>query len=290
MFILMRRLVATMLLAMSSMVLALQDGGPLILGGDDLDDHGSRNASGVNIDGWAYAESAVQGIISQVASSGSTIDIVAIGPMDPGAGNFPSGDSGAMVASVTANLGLTVLYLDGQVAIQQFFSDLSNNVVNPRVIWIVSDGSSNDLSFSDEAELALHGAALNTFQQMGGGILSHTHEYDWLISLIPGIQINDSCSIDITFTAAGNSAFPGITNAQVSSGPCHKTFTGTFGGLDVLATDSNGLVMIIGGSAGTTITPSAVQIPAVSTWSSIIFIGLIVMMYGFTCRSRKLFL
>ena len=62
-------------------------------------------------------------------------------------------------------------------------------------------------------------------------------------------------------------AFPGATNQDVSTGPWHSDFGGTFGTLSVLATspDASGVVraLIIGGGTGTVIGPSdAIPEPA----------------------------
>ena len=38
--------------------------GPVILGGDDLTDHGSRTGGGVNLQGWLYIEKAIANLYS----------------------------------------------------------------------------------------------------------------------------------------------------------------------------------------------------------------------------------
>jgi len=76
--------------------------------------------------------------------------------------------------------------------------------------------------------------------------------YGWLSALLPGVSNVDGCDEDsLTLTAAGQAAFPGLTNANITSGPCHSNFTGDLVGLQILATDAfDGLNrnIIIGGA------------------------------------------
>lgn len=68
--------------------------GPVILGGDDLTDHGSR-AGSTNVAGWLYIEKAIQNLYAAQTRPGSiSVDIAALGSAYPGAGVFPSGDAG----------------------------------------------------------------------------------------------------------------------------------------------------------------------------------------------------
>lgn len=62
-------------------------------------------------------------------------------------------------------------------------------------------------------------------------------------------------STDITLTAAGATAFPGLTNADLSGAdPWHGYFTGNLGGLSILGTaldGNNTRALILGGGVGT---------------------------------------
>ena len=57
-------------------------GGPVILGGDDLTDHGGASG-GVNHTGWLYIEKALGSIAPQVTRSGSDGSVAALGS-EPG--------------------------------------------------------------------------------------------------------------------------------------------------------------------------------------------------------------
>ena len=231
--------------------------GPIILGGDDLTDHGSRTATG-NQNGWLYIQLAINNLLGTQTRSGTlTTDIVALGSAaNP---TFNSGNAGGAIGSAANVLGKSVSFYDGAVAINQFFVDLAAGTVNPRVIWLAGTGAQNDLDTSEGAALTSNAAAINTFVTSGGGVMSHgsgVDAYGWLSALLPGIsEIGGCSSLGATLTAAGNAAFPGLTNANVDSnaGPCHSHFEGNFGGLTTLALDGSGRSYIIGGGAGTVI-------------------------------------
>ncbi len=186
-----------------------------------------------------------------------TTDIVALGSAANPA--FDSGDAGGAIGSAADVLGNTISYYDGDTAINQFFVDLAAGIVNPGVIWLAGTGAANDLDTSEGDALTSNAAAINTFVSSGGGLMSHGSgdtAYGWLSALLPGIIRESGCeSSGATLTAAGNAAFPGLTDANVdgNAGPCHSHFEGDFGGLTTLAIDADGFSYIIGGGADTVI-------------------------------------
>jgi hypothetical protein len=107
--------------------------------------------------------------------------------------------------------------------------------------------------------LAAHAAAIDAFLLAGGGLMSHgganTTVYGYLQTLLPGIVLSTSCQNPVTLTAAGQNAFPAVTNADVNAGPCHGTFSGNLGGLQILAIDAQQRAMIIGGVGGSITQP-----------------------------------
>lgn len=249
----MQRLAAAALVACSSLAMA----GPVILGGDDLTDHGFRSG-GVNQQGWLYIEKAVDNVLAAQTRAGAlTVDIVALGSAaDPG---FSAFNAGGAIGSAADVLGKSVAYYNGAAAINQFFADLAAGLVNPGMIWMAGTDATNDLDTSEGAALTSNAAAINAYGASGGGIMAHgsgSVAYGWLSALLPGIIEGGSCnSSGATLTAAGQAAFPGLTNANVDSnaGPCHSHFEGDFGGLTALVLDGQGLPYIIGGGAGTII-------------------------------------
>ena len=240
--------------------------GPIILGGDDLTDHGSRSGGGANLEGWLYIEKAVSGVVAGQTRPGAiTHDIVALGSSDPGA--FSSGNAGGAIRSVADVLGFSVLYLDGDVAINAFFADLASGAVNPKMLWIAGTGAANDLDTTEGLALTGNATGIRDFVNSGGGLMSHGSgdtAYGWLTSLLPGLNELSGCnSAGATLTPDGNAAFPGLSNSDIDSnaGPCHSHFTGDLGSLKILALDGDGLSFIIGGGSGARIDP----VPAPAT-------------------------
>lgn len=253
-----RKIAAAVVLACSSGVVLA---GPVILGGDDLTDHGTRTGgitiAGQNNEGWLYIEKAVGNVLSSQTRAGAlTHDIVALGSADSTA---LGGNAGAGIHFAALELGKSVLYLDGAAAINQFFVDLANGTVNPGMLWFSGTGATNDLETDEGNALTANAAAINLFGASGGGIMAHgsgSVAYGWLSALLPGLTDSGTCnSSGATLTAAGQAAFPGLSNSDIdaNAGPCHSTFSGNFGGLTTLGLDGNNLSYIIGGGAGTVI-------------------------------------
>jgi hypothetical protein len=232
--------------------------GPVILGGDDLTDHGSRSGAGVNLEGWKYIELAVGNLLTNQTRAGTiTADIAAIGSSaNP---SFTASNAGGAIGSAADVLGKSVAYFDGVTAINQFFADLVSGVINPRVIWLAGTDATNDIDAAEGAAITANAAIINSFVAAGGGIMAHgfgSTAYGWLGALLPGLSISGSCnSSGATLTAAGQAAFPSLNNNDIDSnaGPCHGSFIGNFGGLVPLALDGNRLPFIIGGGANTLI-------------------------------------
>ena len=269
----------TLALAASLLVAAPALAGPVILGGDDLTDHGSRSGS-ANVQGWLYMERAVANILNtpgNITRPGNNGSIAALGSAAV-AGcppTCPGGDAGAGIGSVAGVLGKTINYYEGAAAINQFFTDLQSGAVNPAMIWLAGTGASNDLDSAEGAALTANATRIANFVASGGGLMAHgsgPDAYGWLSALIPGIVEDSNCSTPATLTAAGMAAFPGLTNADISAGPCHNTFSGNLGSLQVLARDSGGLNFILGGGAGTIIGGGpASAIPTLSEWMLALF-------------------
>lgn len=237
-------------------------GGPVILGGDDLQDHGSVDtATGNLIQGWLYIEKAIGNISPKVGRANDN-SIAALGSAPSTA---TSGDGGAAIGLAAAKNGLSVTYYDGETAIRSFFAQLQAGTVRPRIIWIAGTGTANvlaDNGVGDNEFLALteNASGINDFVNSGGGLMSHGDEQaygsavddrgtpadttddlparpGWLTALIPDIVTvgGGGGSGDVSLTTAGNLAFPGLTDADAGAGPWHNHFRGNLGGLEILA-------------------------------------------------------
>ena len=257
-----RALVSVLLLAALvalSTTQALALGGPVILGGDDLTDHGSRSG-GVNQLGWLYIEDAVSGLEPLVSRAGPhTSDIAALGSADAACSppappaNCTGGNAGRAIGSAAANAGLSVSFVDGAASITTFFADLAAGTVNPKIIWIAGTGAVNDLDGAESTALTTNAASIAAFVASGGGLMAHSTAYGWLETLLPGLSAPGGCtSPGASLTPAGNLALPNVTNADIQAGPCHNTFTGNLGGLEILALDGStfGSVCVEGSNEG----------------------------------------
>lgn len=268
----MRRIALTAAATVALLFGSAAQAGPVILGGDDLTDHGSRSAAGANLAGWLYIEKAVSNILPGVTRAGTfNFDIVALGSAaNP---TFTGSNAGGAIGSVANVLGLTVLYLDGAAAINSFFTDLAGGTVNAKMLWFAGTNANNDLEADEGTALTANAAAINAFGASGGGIMAHgsgSIAYGWLSALLPQLTEVGGCnSSGATLTAAGQAAFPGLTNNDINAnaGPCHSHFTGNFGGLTTLAFDGNSIPRsyIIGGGAGTVIQCGQLGQPACPT-------------------------
>jgi len=242
--------------------------GPIIIGGDDLNDHGSRSGS-VNLLGWQYIQNALSGINSQVTRAGAfTADIAVVGAAQPA--GFATGDAGAAANSAASVLGLSTQYFNGSAAISSLFAGLASGSLNFKILYYVGDETGNAIDTTEGAALTTNAGALNSFIASGGGFLAHgaadVTAQGWLPALLPGIVLSGACNASpgATLTAAGQAAFPTVTNADINAGPCHGTYSGNFGGLVPLALDSAGRPFILGGLGGS-ITEPGTLIPEPAT-------------------------
>jgi hypothetical protein len=259
--------------------------GPVILGGDDLNDHGSYSG-GANQQGWRYIQNAMSNILSGVNRPGNNGTVVVLGSAPSTA---TSGDSCGAPYWAGQVLGKTVTCIDGAAGINAFFTQLAGGTVNPAMLIYPGDGASNGVDSAEEAAITANAPAIAAFVASGGGLLGHTGPYGFLPALLPGFAVSGNCdSSSATLTPTGQAAFPLVTVADIRAGPCHNTFAGNFGALQILALDSNGLVLIVGGGAGTVIGPAGplADIPTMSEWAMILMALLVAGLGMITLRRR----
>jgi hypothetical protein len=214
--------------------------GPVILGGDDLTQHGQVNAAGEPQLGWLYIQRALTNISPNVTRPNDN-SVAALGSSAAAAAN--DGDAGAAIGVAAPRAGLSVNYYDGAPAINDFFAKLRDGQLRPRIIWLSGTEATNDLgscSGTENEAVARNAALIDDFVSNGGGLMSHGTCYRWVTSLLPGLQTVDSGSNnDLYFTPEGLAALPGLTLEDINAGPWHNHFQGNFGGLQVLVRSKN---------------------------------------------------
>ena len=254
-------------------------GGPVILGGDDLTDHGSTDSSGVSQDGWLYMERAVGNIKSQVGRANDN-SIAAFGSEDEGPVVHPDGgNAGQGIRNAADKAGMTVVYFESPTEIANGFAAIANGSYNPAIIWVAGTGASNNLNDcegpgTDGQTITDNAGVINGFVNSGGGLFAHGTCYAWLSALLPGLTtVDGGSSGDLYRTPAGLTAFPNVTDENFNAGPWHNHFEGDFGGLDVLvrsnqvddAAGNDAAVVIGGGQVSLTERPTDLSVTKVDS-------------------------
>ncbi|MBI5285818.1 MAG: hypothetical protein HY874_12080 [Chloroflexi bacterium] len=271
------RVIAGLTLAVAALGLGLRlappaqtaIGGPVILGGDDLTDHGGTNGGGDLYDGWLYIQRALESIGPDVTRSNDD-SIAALGSEFS---ENTSSDAGAAIGYAADVIGRDVTYYEGPVELADFFADLASGATDPAIIWIAGTGASNDLDEDEEAVITANADALADFVSEGGGLMSHGSYYDWLFALLPdATAVGGGSSDDLYFTADGLTDLPALSETDINSGPWHNHFEGDLGGLKVLVRsstvldiDDNDAAVIIGGSQVTFVAQPDTPVSAQAT-------------------------
>jgi hypothetical protein len=234
--------------------------GPIIIDGTDAEEHGSFSG-GANTGGWLYFQKGFENLLPQVGN-GNTVALC-LGCT----GNTQSAFASAFDYA-TKPAGWTRETIDGTTGITDYFAGTHGSgrtLANTGLLYFpTGEGTtSGGITAAELAVLNSNASAIDAFVDGGGGLFAHgegftTGGWGWLTTLIPGIIPVDSGSgANLTLTAAGTAAFPGLTNADVNAGtPWHNHFEGTFGGLSVLVETTSGpagRAVYLGGGATTQI-------------------------------------
>jgi hypothetical protein len=279
----------TMFALLASLALATTAwAGPVIIDGTDANDHGFFSSGNQN--GWLYMQKALENLAPQVGNGQRTV--VALG-IDPAT----SSDARNAIQSAFTSSSLagtwSLLFVDGATAIGDYFAGSGGGptLAGTGILYIPTVGlTSGDMSAAELAVVNANAAAIDAFvggagtPSVGGGLFAMGETgpgaYGWLTTLIPGIVVTDAGGFgignDMTLTPAGTAAFPGLSNADLAGAdPWHNYFSGSLGGLSVLATapDLTGAprTLILGGGAGTVIgcgqpgQPPCPQVPEPAT-------------------------
>jgi len=124
---------------------------------------------------------------------------------------------------------------------------------------------SGGLTNTEDSVLTANALLLNSFVGGGGGLFSQAGDYGWLSALVPGLTRVGFSDTGLALTSAGSTAFPGLTNANLSSGPYHNRFENV-GLIPVLATGIDTFStfnVIIGSGAGSITNPEPPPVTAI---------------------------
>lgn len=239
-------------------------GGPIIIDGTDSNDHGFASG-GVNFDGWAYMQAALQNLAGQLGG-GIAHNVLNIGA-------DPSLQAGLAIQSAFNGSGLPgagwTLTSVQNAAVNTALGSLSTATTG--ILYLPTYGNANgDMTVGEMQSVNTNATNIAAFINAGGALFAQGESgagaWGWLTTLIPGLIATDAGSggigADITLTAAGAAAFPGLSNADLADAdPWHGFFSGNFGSLSVLGVSNlNGqsVALILGGGAGAVITPNPV--------------------------------
>lgn len=260
----MHKFVAKGVLALTlGLGLGVAHAGPVIIDGTDAEEHGFASG-GANVAGWLYFQKGIENLLPQVGNGNTTV--VCLGCT----GNTQSAFASAFdLAAKPA--GWTRTTVDGAADLTAYFNGTlaGTSLANTGLIYIPTGGNtSGGITSTELAVINANAAAVNAFvggtgdPTTGGGLFAHGEgftgggtDWGWLTTLIPGIQaVESGGGANLSLTAAGVAAFPGLTNSDVNNGtPWHNHFQGNFGGLQALVVDNQGRAVVLGGGAGTVI-------------------------------------
>lgn len=255
-----KNLVSALLGVILSSLSAASIAGPIIIAGTDADDHGSANAT-TNFNGWLFMQKALENIAPQVSNGKtSAVCIGCNGRSAETAFNSAFDKSGFAAGWARTSLSSTT-------DITNFFNGTGITNINNTGIYYMPTDAGNVGGGITAAQLTIvnaNASLLNSYVAGGGGFFAQDEQYQtggwgWLTTLLPGIVLQldgtQSNAGLLAITSAGNTAFPGLTDTDVSNAtPWHGWFTGNFGGLTALVTGPvrGGVgAVVIGGGAGT---------------------------------------
>lgn len=267
-----------------SLLLRLNSFAQVVIDGTDANDHGSV-AGGVNQAGWRYMQKVLEAIAPRITTTNRFV--VDLGT-DPGTQARNAIDS-AFNLSALPPLGWTMIHLNGTTDIVDFLSGntvagITKNDVG--ILYLATSAlSGGDISLQELSIINSNGAVIAEMVNVRGmglfamGEGSAAGAYGWLLSVIPTITSVSASATGLGLTQDGTNAFPGLTDADLSTGPWHNYFTGNFGSLQVLAfsVQNTNRPVILGGLAVATLQLISFSLSSTSAIGSDIIIGTLTM-------------
>jgi hypothetical protein len=234
--------------------------GPFILSGTDSDDHGSASAT-ANLNGWLFMQKAIQNIATGVTNGNKSIAVLGSASTALAAAQSAFNFSGLSAA------GWTLTVVDTAANLTNFFNGTAAYNISNAGILMMDSSSSNVSGGADAAELGVfttNALTIDAYLGAGGGLFSQANDFGWASALLPSLVTVDlgggGNGDPLSLTAAGNAAFPGLTNGDLSTGPYHNIFTNP-AGLPILAVNTQNQAVIIGAFGGTVTNPNPPGVP-----------------------------
>jgi len=247
--------------------------GPFILAGTDADDHGSVSA-GVNQDGWFFMQRALENLSSATSLTNTNKHVVNLGSLSGGEAGLAA--ASAFGLSSLATSGWSFSNVDGDTDVTNFFNGTGTVNINNTSLIMMDSGQNvgGGSSVSERGLFTTNATVIDTFLGNGGGLFSRANGYGWVSALLPSLTVLGGQSSGISLTAAGSSAFPSLTNADLSAGPYHNEFD-NIGALTVLGVETTtGDIVVIGSSGGSVSNPDPVPEPGMIAIFAIGLVGL----------------
>lgn len=244
----MKHLLLTAAAAAALLMSSAAQAGPFILAGTDADDHGSVSG-GVNQTGWEFMQKSLQFLAPGVTTGIKKVTIL--------------GSTGKAASAATSAFNLSSLVgLGWSLETQTLanFGTFFGAGGNLGTGILMMDSGGNVPGGMAGTNFNPYSADIDTFLLNGGALFSQANGYSWLASLVPGLTVVAESASGLHVTAAGTAAFPGLSDADLSSGPWHNSFANT-GALSVVATSTTagttfGHAVILGGTSGSITAPS----------------------------------
>lgn len=227
-------------------------GGVVFIDGTDSNSHGFSSGTG-NAGGWLY----IQRVLEEMAPAVGNGNRVVVN-VGNGSSTALSAITSAFDLSTLPTNGWSLVTVDGAADIGAYLDGGSvggASLATTGIVYLGSSGETGGDRTSDErAAVNSRGVALSNFvggngnPTLGGGLFGHTESnstaapsFGWLSSVLPGVgAVVGQVSSDLNLTPAGMAALPGLTNADLSTGPWHNYFTppagSDFSPLDIVAT------------------------------------------------------
>jgi subtilisin-like proprotein convertase family protein len=251
-------------------------GAVVIDGTDANDHGGRDFQTGANTGGWFYMQQVLENIQPNVSNGNLLLVSVGANAanLTPTSGSGSAAAiASAFAQSPLPGLGWTIAFVEGPADIEAYLSgqaavarDQNGQVIaggvrltQTGILYLTTaNNASGDLSSSGVAPFAggelgvvnAHGIDIANFVNAGGGLFAQAESpfsfrgtvvppFGWLQSIFPTIGVGNPTTTGpnaIIITPVGMAAFPGLTVADLSTGPWHNTFGGLPGPDGVVGT------------------------------------------------------